>query len=205
MAQLRAIEKESLIKRDLALQDLIKKTIGGFPFEYGDIVTFSPFHNRRYKYIGYQIRNVDPYSSGFPDVNFHFHDIKDERETLRLNGDMEVIQQNRYSIRKRVATGKPVPCNLKTNADTGVGYLYLIHAAGTDDYKIGVAKDVKKRLAGLQIATPIRLDVVETKRSGRYKKDEAELHHRFRSFHKRGEWFTFDEKILKRVLKYYKD
>lgn len=67
--------------------------------------------------------------------------------------------------------------------------IYLIHAIGSDFYKIGSAKDVRKRLCNLQTACPFALKLLST-RDGDIPSEQA-IHSHLKAFHVRGEWFLF--------------
>lgn len=71
-----------------------------------------------------------------------------------------------------------------------MGYLYLIHAADTRNFKIGFT-DVspENRLKNLQTASPYDL-VLLGYREGT-KETERKLHQKLYRHHKRGEWFEF--------------
>lgn len=72
-------------------------------------------------------------------------------------------------------------------------FVYFI-AAETGQIKIGVSCEVKKRLATLQTASPVRLSLLMVLRGG-YEL-EAELHKRFSNFRRNGEWFEPSAEIL---------
>lgn len=74
------------------------------------------------------------------------------------------------------------------------GHVYLLHAVGTDRYKIGMTQSgrMAKRLdelSGSQAAFPVELitfiDVCDRHQV------EAELHQKFKAHRKHGEWFEF--------------
>ena len=68
-------------------------------------------------------------------------------------------------------------------------WVYLVHARGTNFYKIGIASCVKTRLHGLQNASPHELSLV-TVIPGSQSLEKA-IHRRFRGHRVRGEWFEF--------------
>lgn len=85
------------------------------------------------------------------------------------------------------------------------GYIYLIHAEGTSRYKIGLTtRSVEQRLAELnssQSPYPLRLiDVIETED---VTETEGYLHQKFSHYRKHGEWFEFNQRQLKEVMKEY--
>lgn len=70
--------------------------------------------------------------------------------------------------------------------------VYVIHAEGTNCYKIGWARDVRARLRELQIGNHCRLVVVVVF-AGRGAKFEGLLHRRFQRVRVRGEWFALSD------------
>lgn len=71
--------------------------------------------------------------------------------------------------------------------------LYLIHAVGSDFYKIGYAVNVKRRMAALQTGCPYILKLLSS-REGTMA-NELALQNHFKQFHFRGEWFCFGSPI----------
>lgn len=68
------------------------------------------------------------------------------------------------------------------------GYVYAIRSALTGDVKIGFSCDPPARLLALQTATSEALELVGVVPGGRAL--ERELHARFASWRKQGEWFA---------------
>lgn len=64
-----------------------------------------------------------------------------------------------------------------------------------DAVKIGFASDVTERLAGLQVASPHRLELLATVSGTR--ESEAGLHRRFSHLRVRGEWFSAVPELLR--------
>lgn len=60
------------------------------------------------------------------------------------------------------------------------------------DYKIGIAKDVSKRIKDLLVANSEPLTVVRVYNVFSARKVEKTLHERYKLLHKRGEWFSSD-------------
>jgi hypothetical protein len=71
-----------------------------------------------------------------------------------------------------------------------VGYVYLIWAKGTSDFKIGVTKDLKARLSTLQTANANALEIVASIECADPERKEAYLHEKYREFARSGEWFS---------------
>lgn len=73
-------------------------------------------------------------------------------------------------------------------------YLYAI--SNGEHVKIGMAVDVKKRMANLQTGSPTQLKIEWYKHcaedSKEAKRQETKLHRRLKAFHVRGEWHTKD-------------
>ena len=90
------------------------------------------------------------------------------------------------------------------------GHVYLLHAVGTNRYKIGMTQQgrMAKRfneLNGSQSAFPVELvTFIDVK--DRYQV-EAELHQKFKAFRVHGEWFNLPRgsKEVERVMGQYGD
>ena len=80
--------------------------------------------------------------------------------------------------------------------------VYLIKAGQTDNYKIGIATDAKKRLSNLQTAHYEKLLIVH---SSNYPTRfialavEALLHEKYKEFNTIGEWFKFELTHIEKV------
>jgi hypothetical protein len=72
--------------------------------------------------------------------------------------------------------------------------VYVIRAAGTTAFKIGLATDPLRRLNTLQTASPALLELVLSFPGDR--RTEAELHQRFAAERLRGEWFAESPRLL---------
>lgn len=85
------------------------------------------------------------------------------------------------------------------------GYVYLIHAEGTDRYKIGLTtRSVQARLAELNSSqSPYPLEVIDWFETDNVTTDEGYLHEKFAAYRVHNEWFQFDKKALKKVLREY--
>lgn len=65
--------------------------------------------------------------------------------------------------------------------------VYLVEAVGSDCVKIGIARNIEQRLAGLQTSCPHTLVVRDIFKGGR--KEERKLHRLLKTHRVRGEWF----------------
>jgi hypothetical protein len=76
--------------------------------------------------------------------------------------------------------------------------LYVI---GSDSHvKIGIARDVNKRLSMLQISSPVRLTVLRSWECDDAQIVERRLHKRYSKFKATGEWFALPEQTLKKLI-----
>lgn len=80
-------------------------------------------------------------------------------------------------------------------------FIYIIHASNTSTYKIGIAKDVEKRLKGLQTSNPNKLQVVNKFYFDNASKIESDLHEKFKDKRLNGEWFNLNVCDLYNVVK----
>ena len=87
---------------------------------------------------------------------------------------------------------------------TGTGYIYLVQAGYTGPIKIGLAKNVNKRMAELQVGNHMDLKLIAA--IGPFNRSIAEqiekqLHKKFKHKHVRGEWFsrTIDLSAIKEI------
>ena len=74
-------------------------------------------------------------------------------------------------------------------------FVYVIGPESSGPFKIGIASDVARRLGALQIGSPVDLRVHVTERHpsrAAALAREAELHAKFASVRRRGEWFDID-------------
>ena len=83
-------------------------------------------------------------------------------------------------------------------------YMYFIQVENSGPIKIGISKDVKKRMGDLQVANPFRLKLLYF--TPCCKEDEDSLHRILmkRKLNVRGEWFWPDE-IIFQYIKGFKE
>ena len=75
------------------------------------------------------------------------------------------------------------------------GYVYLIQAT-SGECKIGLTRSVSKRLAQLQTANPIALNLLHFFPASDARAVEADLHRRFASNHIRNEWYGLSKEDI---------
>lgn len=84
------------------------------------------------------------------------------------------------------------------NLTTPPGFVYVIHAVGTNRVKIGYSADPANRLSELQTASPFPLDLVGT-RPGTPDMERG-LHRHLYKHHRVGEWFEIEPKQALRIV-----
>jgi len=76
--------------------------------------------------------------------------------------------------------------------------VYMVRSGLFGCVKIGVAKDVLRRLSGLQTSHPHKLKLIRALSGER--DVEAALHTKFSHLRQAGEWFTFDESMMSKDI-----
>jgi hypothetical protein len=120
---------------------------------------------------------------------------------LRLNFDsyaQSVLVRRAQENRAREADRRVAEAR-----DTGgsFGFVYLVRAG--DRFKIGVARDVPRRLAQLNSGqSPFPVQLVHAAAHADYRAAEAALHRRFADWRVHGEWFALDEERVGEVVRH---
>jgi uncharacterized protein YlaI len=78
------------------------------------------------------------------------------------------------------------------------GHIYLIHMSG--HYKIGIAKDTKKRISGIKTSSPFEIEILKSWRCKRPAIIEKIMHTLFGEHRVRGEWFRLPDEVVKYLL-----
>lgn len=76
---------------------------------------------------------------------------------------------------------------------SSAGYLYLIQAGDTNNYKIGIATSLKKRIIGIQSGNHLKVKIVKWCKVSDVRKKEKELHLKYKENNTINEWFNFDD------------
>jgi len=74
-------------------------------------------------------------------------------------------------------------------------YIYLINETNTNNYKIGYAKDVNKRIKQLQTSNSNKLNIINTykiKNTSKWTKLEIMIHNHYKFKRLNGEWFNLE-------------
>ncbi len=80
---------------------------------------------------------------------------------------------------------------MKRAKEARTGYVYVVEAPN-GLYKVGWAKRPEKRLAELQLSSPVRLTLLCSWRCRDANKAEGILHQVFREKRSHGEWYALD-------------
>lgn len=71
--------------------------------------------------------------------------------------------------------------------------VYVIRIQNTNKYKIGITKNLKRRIKQFSTGNPENIKIDYFIATERYKTLETELHEKFKTHRISGEWFEFDE------------
>lgn len=87
------------------------------------------------------------------------------------------------------------------NSSSSPGYVYLVHTIGTNRYKIGRTNNLHVRLKQLQGQSPYPLQIKAAFKTSNPAWDEACWHDCYKKYKVYGEWFEFDDKLYKEIVK----
>lgn len=89
-----------------------------------------------------------------------------------------------------------------TTTNTDYGYIYIVHAIGTNRYKIGLTRrDVETRFKELNSRqSPYPLELMGSILAWNVAEVERELHQRFANYRKHNEWFEFTDEEFEQVV-----
>lgn len=79
------------------------------------------------------------------------------------------------------------------------GYIYFILNVGTKNYKIGVTKNLEKRLAALQTGNENKLEIYKNIYTKNYFQIEKKIHKYFANYRLEGEWFEVTKHDIDRI------
>jgi hypothetical protein len=83
---------------------------------------------------------------------------------------------------------------LKLRPESVPGYIYVVQAVGTENFKIGRAINVPNRIRSLQTGSPLKIRYVYHAYVRNMNLCEMELHHKFSEQREIGEWFVLTQK-----------
>lgn len=96
------------------------------------------------------------------------------------------------SFKKRIPDTE-LSCYVKKVCKSTQGFVYLVHALGTDRYKVGKTGLFTRRCRDLKAQSPYPLDIIHYYWSPDAGSDEEFFHYFFRQARVHGEWFAFHE------------
>lgn len=77
-----------------------------------------------------------------------------------------------------------------------MGYVYLVKDTVNNTYKIGVSKDINKRLKTLQTGNSSNLELILSFKAEHPYRLESMLHRKFAEYRERNEWFKLPKDIV---------
>lgn len=91
-------------------------------------------------------------------------------------------------------------CDRQVRGDSEpfVAFVYMIRAG--EYIKIGVARDVEKRLQSMQTGCPFVIEVLHAWPCANPYRFERHLHWKLRAYRTRGEWFTVPQSVIDDIL-----
>ena len=122
-------------------------------------------------------------------------------EMLIKNG-FEIICENEPRVfwknGKKYCQGNIVHSIIAQISDKQSG-VYIVAIQESNLYKIGVTKDLKKRLSQLQTSNPYEFYLINFFITNRSKELEKLLHEKFKKYNYKREWFKLEEKEISEV------
>lgn len=92
---------------------------------------------------------------------------------------------------KKSVHDTPMSYHIKTHYLRTQGYVYFVHAIGTQRHKIGRTKSLPRRYEELKAQSPFPLKVIDYYWSPDAYSEEKHLHSLFKEWNVYGEWFEF--------------
>ena len=77
-----------------------------------------------------------------------------------------------------------------------MGFVYLIKDVYNNTYKIGVTKDLNKRMKNLQTGNTCELDLIFSFKTEYPYRLESMLHRKFEQYREKNEWFALPKDIV---------
>ena len=93
-----------------------------------------------------------------------------------------------------------LPFSIQSDKDTTNSHRFIYILKSGEHYKVGITKDVKKRMRELQTGDPVRHMFVCSSFSKDASNLENRLHKAFAEYRGEGEWFTLSPEQLERVI-----
>ena len=139
--------------------------------------------------------------TSFDDANAHFilqKTFQNEKITINGGQNRQDLWVRKDMLNKWVQFAK-FPLK-KTNQTENVGIYFINMEGNMKMFKIGYTSNLNTRLVSLQIGNPFLLQVYKTI-ANVDKETETKLHHIFKKYHIRGEWFAITPDMIESVCK----
>lgn len=81
-----------------------------------------------------------------------------------------------------------------------MGYVYLIEDVDNNRYKIGVTKNLEKRIRNLQTGNSNKIVLIESYKTEYPFRLETMLHTHFKQFHHYNEWYELDVDSVEKFI-----
>lgn len=143
-------------------------------------------------------------------IALNFGIIKTSQPTANRLGNCRLTHLNQKSQHYEYNTnsGAANPPELLHLSEWGCGmkeilpgYVYLIHAVGTNRYKIGRSINLQTRIQQLQRQSPYLLKIALAFKTSNPLWDEAYWQDCYKDYRIHGEWFEFDEKYYENTVR----
>ena len=149
------------------------------------------------------LRNTEGFIEGacIEDKNAHFFLQKvghNERKNTHGGHNKQDLWVRKDMLNKWVQFAEfPLKKRIQTE---NVGIYFINMEGNMKVFKIGYASNLSKRLVSLQTGNPLLLQVYKTIANVN-KETETKLHHIFKKYHIRGEWFAITPDMIESVCK----
>jgi Meiotically up-regulated gene 113 len=77
--------------------------------------------------------------------------------------------------------------------------LYIIKIQNTEKYKIGITKDIKRRIKQFETGNPLNIKLLYFMATKHSRSLEKHLHEVFKKFRTKGEWFNFNDEVINEI------
>ena len=149
----------------------------------------------------------NPYSFGGRNkrrFKVHSHDRAIElvaQKKLTINAVLHFVRSWAEEDARLITLGKRT-IDLKAHKAEPLCYVYFILNYDSQAIKIGIAKNVERRLSSLQTSSPSKLKLlgtIKTESVNKARKLEQSLHKTFNDCRIRGEWFSVHSELLEYI------
>jgi hypothetical protein len=123
-------------------------------------------------------------------------------ETEMLEESLRITEKYCPSKTDPTAMGSSRKWPDRNKQERANGFVYIAHTTNTNNYKIGITKDITKRYKSFKTGNP-NIYIIATKKSYDPRAEERMLHKIFCSTRINGEWFALTkEQISAAIIQY---